>query len=754
MRDKVIVIGGGVAGLTAAHELIERGFDVRLFERRKMFGGKAASVRVKDDSGVAPPVPGEHGFRFFPGWYRHLPKTLEEIPYKGGRDLYQGGTVLDNLVAVHKNLLTWFDRSPVELPLRVPRSIGDVGVAGTFVQEIFRLGLNAQEITAFFGKLQDYVTMSEAQRRQKLEPITWWAFLECDKRSGAFQDLARATTRTMVAAKAEEASAYTIGALAVRTLSDVFSTVDRVLNGPTSDVWIDPWVAHLKGRGVEFHAGYELDSIEFDRERPEIHGVVMQSVWLGTVRRARRLLQSIPWLCAMVGDVDDPEAKRRGSKELVEVADALVAALEEIDDPPDDPLLKLRDEFIDEVRKQANQVKVLCEELSARARPLMELELAQLTRLAEMLRDIEGEGAERRRVETAEYFVFALPLEQMAYYVNRSAALQHLDPSLSRIIRLATHLDWMAGIQFYLRESCDLGSGHVVSLDSPWALTALEQTQFWRASDLPRGTVPEDVRAIVSVDIAAWDRKGRFIHKEAFNCTKDEIAAEVWAQLKAMLSRGQTSSPLRDEMLRGGTALQSGVNFHVDDGIVDQRDPKKQAAYERVRGLRLSTDEVDRDQDGEPEQSAPYVWGSSLELNVEPLLVNRAGSRALRPEARTQIHNMFLAADYVLTNTDLACMEGANEAARRAVNGILDVARSSRERCKLWDFSMSRRVAEAATDASGLGNAVALLNGARAAATEFRDGMWRKVALGLMSAQAWPALRAAPGNDDDGQGRR
>lgn len=115
---------------------------------------------------------------------------------------------------------------------------------------------------------------------------------------------------------------------------------------------------------------------------------------------------------------------------------------------------------------------------------------------------------------------------------------------------------------------------------------------------------------------------------------------------------------------------------------------------------------------------------------------------------------MFLAADYVLTNTDLACMEGANEAARRAVNGILDAARSSRERCKLWDFSLSRRVAEAASDASGLGNAVALLNGARAAATEFRDGMWRKVALGLMSAQAWPALRAAPGNDDDGQGRR
>ena len=33
-RQKVIVVGGGVAGLTAAHELIKRDFEVVLYERR------------------------------------------------------------------------------------------------------------------------------------------------------------------------------------------------------------------------------------------------------------------------------------------------------------------------------------------------------------------------------------------------------------------------------------------------------------------------------------------------------------------------------------------------------------------------------------------------------------------------------------------------------------------------------------------------------------------------------------------------
>src|SRR4051812_43910032 len=106
MREKVIIIGGGVAGLTAAHELIERDFEVQLFERRDYLGGKAASVPVPASAPSGTALPGEHGFRFFPGWYRHLPDTLKRIPYQGRRDVYQGGTVYDNLVTISTNLLT------------------------------------------------------------------------------------------------------------------------------------------------------------------------------------------------------------------------------------------------------------------------------------------------------------------------------------------------------------------------------------------------------------------------------------------------------------------------------------------------------------------------------------------------------------------------------------------------------------------------------------------------------------------------
>jgi protoporphyrinogen oxidase len=43
----VAVLGGGVAGLSAAHELVERGFSVTVYERSARFGGKARSYGVR-----------------------------------------------------------------------------------------------------------------------------------------------------------------------------------------------------------------------------------------------------------------------------------------------------------------------------------------------------------------------------------------------------------------------------------------------------------------------------------------------------------------------------------------------------------------------------------------------------------------------------------------------------------------------------------------------------------------------------------
>jgi hypothetical protein len=74
MGRRVAVLGGGVGGLTAAHELAERGFGVTGYER-KALGGKAHSIPVPGTARDGRlDLPGEHGFRFFPGFYQNIPK--------------------------------------------------------------------------------------------------------------------------------------------------------------------------------------------------------------------------------------------------------------------------------------------------------------------------------------------------------------------------------------------------------------------------------------------------------------------------------------------------------------------------------------------------------------------------------------------------------------------------------------------------------------------------------------------------------
>ena len=60
MSASVAILGGGIAGLSAAHELAERGFDVTVYETRPIPGGKARSMPVPGSGFFSPTssVPG------------------------------------------------------------------------------------------------------------------------------------------------------------------------------------------------------------------------------------------------------------------------------------------------------------------------------------------------------------------------------------------------------------------------------------------------------------------------------------------------------------------------------------------------------------------------------------------------------------------------------------------------------------------------------------------------------------------------
>jgi uncharacterized protein with NAD-binding domain and iron-sulfur cluster len=528
VRHKVIVIGGGVAGMSAAHELAVSGdFDVVVYELRSIPGGKARSMPAKPGTGGRGPLPGEHGFRFFPGFYRHITHTMSRIPYPG-----QAGGVLDNLVTATEIQLAQEDgRNELVTPAHFPVSTSDWRATLRFATEYaVHLGIPVVEQVHFVSLLSDLLSACEERRFEQYENQSWWAFSGAERRSEGYRTfLADGLTRSLVAARAKEMSARTGGYILLQLLQDLAKPrgqVDRVLKGPTNEMWIDPWLRELERLGVDYRLSHKVEAIRSSGER--VTGI-------------------------------------SGHEQT----------------PAGEPGQAFEDE--------------------------------------------------------ADYYIAAVPVEVLREEIAMRGLTQ-ASPALAALGALTVR--WMNGIMFYLKQDVPLIHGHSIYIDSPWALTSISQRQFWPSVNL-RGLGDGSVGGLLSVDISDWCTPGEHAArgKAARRCTRDEVAAEVWAQLKAALNN-------RGEVLSDSNL----ADWFLDPAIVHPN----------------------------PTEA----------MNLEPLLINTAGSWARRPEpGLPEIENLFLASDYVRTFTDLATMEGANEAARRAVNAILDASGSDSERCDVWPLS-------------------------------------------------------------------
>ncbi|MCA9677667.1 MAG: FAD-dependent oxidoreductase, partial [Myxococcales bacterium] len=249
---KAIVIGGGVGGLTAAHELIDRGYEVHVHEARTAWGGKARSQPVTGSgTGGRADLPGEHGFRFYPRFYKHVIDLMARTPVPGG------GTVAGRLRPTTESAIalidddTWFRffRRKLDKPYDV------LGALELFFQT---LDFDSADVALFGLKILQFLSSCDERRLGQYDATSWWEFLQGDRYSAKFQRQLRAVPRTMVAMDPKRGSARTIGTISMQLILDYASsgvTNDRTMGGPTSEAWIDPWVAHLTARGVHFHPG-------------------------------------------------------------------------------------------------------------------------------------------------------------------------------------------------------------------------------------------------------------------------------------------------------------------------------------------------------------------------------------------------------------------------------------------------------------------------------------------------------------------
>ena len=115
------------------------------------------------------------------------------------------------------------------------------------------------------------MTSCIARRDSDYEKLSWWDYLEADRFSEAYRTLLVAgLTRTLVAAQARSASTKTGGNTLLQlmyTMMNPDKKTDQVLDGPTNDRWLTPWIEYLREIGVVYHLGHEVTAIGLEDGR-------------------------------------------------------------------------------------------------------------------------------------------------------------------------------------------------------------------------------------------------------------------------------------------------------------------------------------------------------------------------------------------------------------------------------------------------------------------------------------------------------
>jgi 15-cis-phytoene desaturase len=244
-RKHVIILGGGLAGLTAAKRLIEKGFSVHVLEKRDIFGGKVSSWKDEDGDWI------ESGTHCFFGAYDVLYDLMKEI---GAYDsiLWKKHELTYTLDKGERFTFgTWNTFSPLHLtPAIIKNGYFTFSEMVTFVKALVPLVLKKDK----YPPTQDHITFAEWANAHGIKD----RFLE---------KMYRPMALALKFIPPEE-----ITAKIILDVTEVFFRIPDAslmgfLKGSPQEHLIGPLVEDVKSKGAILETGVAVKKIMYDGQK-------------------------------------------------------------------------------------------------------------------------------------------------------------------------------------------------------------------------------------------------------------------------------------------------------------------------------------------------------------------------------------------------------------------------------------------------------------------------------------------------------
>lgn len=254
-KPRAIVIGSGLSGMTAAIDLCDAGYDVHVFEKRHVVGGRTSSW---NEQGMMI----ESGLHRFLGMYTELPRVLKKV----GIDLDEMLHWEDELEIRTPDASAVFGASILRKPLKTAASV--LG-HNDFYSPEEKLALGKM----FAAGLKDY--------KKNPEELDGYTVLEYAIKHGvsdrAVMRILRPFTEGIFFMPIENYSAYNLIGLFAPFIPTMFKVRVGAFRGGMSDVMMQPMVRYIYESGGRVTVGANVGKIEAKAGK-------VQAVWVSGER--------------------------------------------------------------------------------------------------------------------------------------------------------------------------------------------------------------------------------------------------------------------------------------------------------------------------------------------------------------------------------------------------------------------------------------------------------------------------------------
>jgi hypothetical protein len=251
-KKRVAVFGAGIAGLTVAHELAKAGYAVSVYEASNHAGGFFRSARVQAS------FPTEYSWHGFGPWYHNVFDLLKDIPFDGTSSLYERALSrpIDFGVFPNRGTAEFYDRGMKSIRRMFRFSRWELVPWAWLMLKVWSARRRSEE---HYSQIN-----ADAAWGKRLSPAARTAWRACfgpwigsDWTNVSLHQAGHFFRKQLITQPSHYHAADADGPAWFHGAGDGW----LLLRGPSSELWFDRWIMHLRRMDVEFHWGAPLDRV-------------------------------------------------------------------------------------------------------------------------------------------------------------------------------------------------------------------------------------------------------------------------------------------------------------------------------------------------------------------------------------------------------------------------------------------------------------------------------------------------------------